>query len=168
MAENSLVWHAPDIAATRFRFRHPLDQDADITMFPLAHAAGLARASVTLAHLSPGQTSFPKHRHYHEEEWVYIISGTGRLEMDNDTHVMHEGSFAAFPAGGPAHKLTNDGDVQLVYLMGGDRQEVEIVDFTDAGKRMTRVGEGPTMTAEMAPIEQFASFDFMSRADEDG
>ncbi|MEL6840162.1 MAG: cupin domain-containing protein [Pseudomonadota bacterium] len=167
MAENRLVWDADAIAETRFRFRHPLDQNADVTMFPMAHAAGLSTTSVSLVHMEPGHTSFPKHRHHSESEWLYVISGTGTLSMDDETYDLHPGSFAAFPAGGPAHKFVNSGNERLVYLMGGDRKSIEIVDFTEADQRMTRIGGGTDMIADMAPINQFAPFDFMARVDED-
>jgi uncharacterized cupin superfamily protein len=45
-----------------------------------------------------------------------------------------------FPTPAIAHHLTNPFDEDLVYLMGGESNHVEIADFPDIGKRMVRRG----------------------------
>ncbi len=167
MAEGKLVLKAAEIAAMPFDFRHPLDDNAEIRLFALSHITGLTKTGVSLAHLAPGRCSYPKHRHHAEDEWIYIISGTATLEMDDETHTLDPGDFAAFPAGGPAHKLTNTGDETLVYLMGGDRSMLEVADFPEQGKRLTFRGKGPETQAELSDLDAHAPFDFFARGSDD-
>jgi uncharacterized cupin superfamily protein len=46
----------------------------------------------------------------------------------------------AFPTPSVPHHLKNPFDEELVYLMGGENQEIEIADFPRLGKRMVRSG----------------------------
>ena len=163
MGERKLIWSADEIPALCFPFLHPLDEATEVTMFPFVDAVGLKRISVTPARPESGKVSVPEHRHHHENDRIYVVSGTGIREMDNDTHTVEAGSFAAFPAGRPANKLTNTRDKQFVYLMGGDRQEVEIIYFRHAGHRMTRAADRTDMKTEVAAADSFKSFDFMAR-----
>jgi uncharacterized cupin superfamily protein len=151
------VWSAGEIAARPFAFTHPFRDNARVTMFPLSRLGGLARAGVTLARLDPGRDSFPMHRHHAEEEWVYILEGRAELRVGETTHDLGPGAFAAFPAGGPAHRLTNPGPDVLVYLMGGENLPVEIVDFTEEGRLILRSG-GAMQEAEAAAVAPFDPF----------
>ncbi len=160
MADAPLIQRAKDIAAQPFDFRHPLDENAEIRLFPLSYASPLKRTGVTLAHLPPGRCSYPLHSHHAEEEWIYILSGDAALQLDDDGAAIGAGDFAAFPAGGPAHKLTNTGTETLVYLMGGDKRDTEIVDFPEQNVRITRTGD----RVESAPLDGFAPFDFFARS----
>ncbi len=168
MADAPLVLRADEIARAPFDFRHPLDAAAEIRLFGLGRMAGLKKSGVSLAHLDPGRTSFPLHRHHAEEEWIFVLSGTGTLTLDESETPLHPGDFAAFPASGPAHKLVNSGEETLIYLMGGSVAEVEVVDFPEAGLRLTRRGAGPDMVAETAPADGFEPFDFLARSRRDG
>jgi uncharacterized cupin superfamily protein len=46
-----------------------------------------------------------------------------------------------FPTPSVAHHLKNPFDEDLVYIMGGERREVEIADFPRLEKRMFRNGQ---------------------------
>jgi len=163
VADAPLIQRAADIAAHPFVFRHPLDRNAEVTLFPLSHVSPLGRTGVTLAHLAPGRSSYPQHRHMTEEEWIYLLSGTATLRLDDADVPLGAGDFAAFPAGGPAHKLTNSGTDTLVYLMGGEKTGSDVVDFPEQGKRLTFAGQ----RAELAALDAYAPFDFFARASDD-
>lgn len=167
MADAPLVLAASRISEMPFDFRHPLDENAELRIFALSRATGLSNTSVSLAHLAPGKCSYPKHRHYADDEWIYIIEGSAALEMDDDEHLLGPGDFAAFPAGGPAHKLTNRGQDALVYLMGGARSALEVADFPEQGKRLTISGSGEETRAEISSLDGQAPFDFLAKAGND-
>ncbi len=167
MAERKLVLRAEEIAAMPFDFRHPLDTDAEVRLFPMSHATDLTTTSVSLAHLAPGHCSYPKHRHHAEDEWIYILTGTATLEMDDETHVLGTGDFAAFPAGGPAHKLTNTSHRMMTYLMGGSRSLLEVADFPEQGKRLTIRGKGRDTQADLSDLDQQEPFDYFARMKDD-
>ncbi|MDJ0630295.1 MAG: cupin domain-containing protein [Rhodobacter sp.] len=167
MADTPLVLKAAQIAAAPFDFRHPLDDNAEIRLFALSRITGLSNTSVSLAHIAPGRCSYPKHRHHAADEWIYLLSGTATLDMDGEVHSLGPGDFAAFPAGGPAHKLTNTGSETLVYLMGGNRAALEVADFPEQGQRLTIGNSGPMPQAELSPLDAHAAFDYFSRDKDD-
>ena len=120
---------------------HPWNSNSEMTGIQLGRLAGLERTGVNLARLAPGRESFVYHAHDCEEEWVYIIKGTGTLEMDGVEHSMKPGDFAGFPAPSIAHQLRNTGHEDLVYLMGGEHRQVDVARFPKHRKRMVRVGD---------------------------
>ena len=168
MAERKLIFRAAEIAAQPFDFAHPLDANAEIRLFSLSHAAGLKKTGVSLGHLAPGKSSFPMHRHFVQDEWIYILSGTATLRLDDTDNAIGPGDFAVFPAGGPAHKLTNTGAQTLIYLMGGDKSAVEVADFPEIGKRLTFVGDGLDTRVDMVPLDSLAPVDMFAGVKSDG
>ena len=52
--------------------------------------------------LPPGKDSFAYHAHLIEEEWVYIISGTGVAEIDGEETTVGPGDFMGFATPGVA------------------------------------------------------------------
>ncbi len=119
----------------------------------LGRATGLKRTGVSLARVPPGKESFVYHAHQVEEEWVYILSGEATVEIDGTENVLRAGDFAGFPPS-TAHHLRNTGSVDVVYLMGGDDREVEIVDFPRLGRRMIRRGA----TVEIVDLSDLRPF----------
>jgi len=127
--------------ATSFRFRHPLGGGgSEIEMTVLGRPAGLKRIGVNFARVPPGKEAFVYHRHHAEEEWVFILEGRAVSDIENKTEEVGPGDFIAYPAG-VAHNLKNIGESDLVYLMGGEQQTVEIADFPRHGKRILRDGD---------------------------
>lgn len=159
--EAKLVWTAEELAATTFRFLHPLDDGAEAMLTPLSRIAGLQRAGVNLVRIPPRRRAFPVHRHAVEEEWVFVLSGTAEVRLDGARHRLGAGGFVAFPPGGPAHAVENAAaDEDLLCLTGGECAPADIVDFPDAGRRLAR-GRG---RPEVAPSAAFEPFDFFARS----
>lgn len=73
-----------------------------------------ARTSLAEATLYPGCHT-ERHRHPKTEEIYYILSGTGRMEVDGETEPLHPGDAVLLPPGA-AHQAWNTGDVPLVIL----------------------------------------------------
>jgi uncharacterized cupin superfamily protein len=130
---------ADDIRRREASFSHPWNPDSEITGTMLARAAGLKRVGVSIARLRPGKESFIYHVHHREEEWIYVLSGRGVVEIDNREFEIGSGDFVAFPTG-VAHHLRNAFEEELVYLMGGENLDFEVADFPRLGKRMVRRG----------------------------
>ena len=61
-----------------------------------------------------------------------------------------------FPAGSPAHSLTNTGDTPLTYLMGGERNAVDVVHYPDLNrvmmKRPDQNGETERLWADLPNV----------------
>lgn len=140
-APNLNLLRAPDIERHVQTFSHPWNPRSEITGAMLGRMTGLGRTGVSLARLAPGKESFVYHAHQLEEEWIYILSGSGTALIDGRAHAVGPGDFMGFPTPSVAHHLVNSGREVLVYLMGGENREVEISDFPGLGKRMVRVRE---------------------------
>jgi uncharacterized cupin superfamily protein len=158
--DRKLVWTAEELAATSFRFCHPLDDGAEAVLTPISRIARLERAGVNLVRVPPGRRAFPVHRHHVEEEWVFILSGTAEITLDAAHHRLGPGAFVAFPPGGPAHAVANpSAEDDLVCLAGGENAPGEIVDFPHAGQRIVRGRD----LFEIAAADSFGPFDYFSR-----
>ena len=129
---------AAEIAENQFSFSHPLNPNSLITGTQLGKLTGLKRTGVNLAKIPPGKESFIYHSHHREEEWLYIISGKGIAEIDDEEFEVNAGDFMGFPTPSVAHHLLNPYEEDLIYLMGGENLDVEIADFPRLGKRMIR------------------------------
>jgi uncharacterized cupin superfamily protein len=126
-------------------FRHPLDPSAEIRGVPLSRKAGLERLGLNLVRLPPGKDSFPLHAHACEEEFVFVLAGRGLLRLGDERFELAHGDFVGFPAGGPPHHIHNPYEEDLVYLAGGERRDVDVIDFPGAERRLVRVGRDSTV-----------------------
>ena len=132
---------AADGAAKMQRHAHPWNPRSEMTGVMLARLAGLKRTGVSLARIPPGKESFVYHAHEREEEWLYILSGSGTAEIDGGDYAVGPGDFMGFPTPSVAHHLRNTGNEDLVYLMGGENRDVEIATFPRLGRKMVRSGD---------------------------
>jgi uncharacterized cupin superfamily protein len=96
---------------------------------------GLSRIGVHLVRLAPGHDSTQHHYHDADEDFIYVLSGQGIARIGEAEYLVGPGDFMGFPAQalsgtpGPAHSLTNPFEVDLVYLMGGERNPVDAVHY---------------------------------------
>jgi uncharacterized cupin superfamily protein len=129
---------AAEIRAAEAKFSHPWNPQSCVIGSRLGLTTGLQRTGVNITRIPPGKESFVYHRHYAEEEWVYIISGRGVAEIDGKEYEVGAGDFMGFPTPSVAHHLRNPFAEDLVYLMGGENRDLEVADFPKLGKRMFR------------------------------
>jgi uncharacterized cupin superfamily protein len=129
---------AHEIADNQVSFSHPWNSNSLITGSQISRLTGLKRTAVSLAKIPPGKESFIYHLHHREEEWIYILSGKGIAEIDEQEYEVSIGDFMGFPTPSVAHHLRNPYNEDLVYLMGGENLDVEIVEFPHQQKLMLR------------------------------
>ncbi len=115
---------------------HPLNPNSEIRGVSLSEQVGMQRLGFHLVHIPPGKESFIYHSHQFEEEFIYILSGRGIAEIDGEEFEVGAGDFMGFPTPSVAHHLCNPFNEDLVYLMGGERREMEIADFPGLKKRL--------------------------------
>ena len=132
---------AADAAAKMGTHSHPWNPKSEMRGVQLAKLTGLVRTGVSLASIPPGKESFVYHSHAREEEWLYILSGTGTAEIDGADYAVGPGDFMGFKTPSVAHHLRNTGGEPLVYLMGGEKRDSEVATFPLLGKKMVRVGD---------------------------
>ncbi len=158
---------AASIFEKRRWFSQRLNPSSRFRAFSLAEAAGLERVGVSVAWLAPGKESFAFHAHRYEEEWLYILEGSGLSIMGDEEAPIAAGDFIAFPAPSVAHVLRNTGSGDLVYLMGGENLPVEVIEYPRLGKTymlLSRRASGKPRT-EFYELGQ-AEFPFGPAADE--
>ena len=97
----------------------------------------MARVQLSLARVPPGRESFIPHAHSVQEEFVFILEGEGTAQIGDEMIAVGPGDYMGFPTDGVIHNLTNTGDVDLVYLMGGERTATEVSAFPSIGKLLT-------------------------------
>ncbi|MEM1275363.1 MAG: cupin domain-containing protein [Pseudomonadota bacterium] len=153
MTASDLIVTAKTIAEGGFGFRHPLDQSKGCTLSPISRMVGMTACAVNLVRIAPGEQAFPLHVHHGEEEWTYVVSGTGEVILDQARHAMRTGDFVAFPPKGPAHAMVNTGSEDLVCLMGSDLTPTDVIDAPELGQRIIRYAD----RYEAAPMEAFTS-----------
>lgn len=151
---NLYLLRAADIAARSQSFSHPWNPQSEVTGYQLAKSTGLRRTGVNLTRIAPGKESFVYHAHWQEEEWIYILAGRGIAHIDGIDYEVGSGDFMAFPTPGVAHHLRNPFDTELVYLVGGESRDVDVIDFPDLGKRMFRHPKGVEVT-DLAAVRPF-------------
>lgn len=144
-SEHPCLFRADRIEEQQSCSSHPWNPKSEIHGTHLSRLAGLERTGVSLVSIPPGRESFIYHAHHLEEEWIYILSGTGVADIDDQSFEVGAGDFMAFPTPSIAHHLRNDGKSDLVYLMGGENRDCEIADFPGLGKRMVRIADDLTV-----------------------
>jgi uncharacterized cupin superfamily protein len=135
MTTHKTLWKADEIRSHARAFTQRLNPNSTFVGTRLSRLAGMQRAHVSLARIPPGRDSFAYHAHMLEEEWIYILSGRGIAEIDGVEHEVGPGDFMGFPTPSVAHLLKNRGSDELVYLMGGEDQPVDVLDYPHLGKR---------------------------------
>ena len=140
---------------------HPWNPNSSFTGTRLASLTGLSRAGVSLMRVPAGKESFIYHAQRREEEWIYMISGRGLAEIEDEEFEVGPGDFMGFPTG-VAHHLRNPYEEELVYLVGGENVDLEVADFPRLGRRMIRHGEN----VEVYRVSDDEGFGPLQRYDE--
>ena len=135
------IVRAADIAAHSQEFSHPWNPNSQMHGTQLALSVGLKRTGVNFIRVPAGKESYIYHSHHNEEEWIYVLSGKAIALIDDVEYEVDAGDFIGFPAPSVAHHMRNPGPAELVYLVGGENRDTEVVDFPTLGKRMERRGK---------------------------
>lgn len=127
-----LDWRSLDHGNTRFR-RKKLGDSTDGE-----------KLACSLYELPPGSRSWPYHYHTTNEEAMYVLAGTGTLRLADDTVAITEGDYVAFPANEHGtHRVINDSDEPLTYLMISTMEEPDVIVYPDSEKIGVFAGSPP-------------------------
>ncbi|UPM43381.1 cupin domain-containing protein [Halocatena salina] len=98
----------------------------------------------SLYELPSGMRSWPYHYHTANEEALYVLAGEGLLVASDGEKPLAAGDFVAFPAderGG--HRIINDSDEPLRYLLLSTMNEPDITIYPEMEKFGVYVGSPP-------------------------
>lgn len=117
---------------------HFLNPNAQCINKSLSDVAGITGFGFHIVEVQPGHASTELHFHCNEDECVYVLSGEGEATTGDETAQVTAGDFLGYRKGGLAHSIRNVGAEILRYIVVGERNESDVVDFPAKDKRMFR------------------------------
>ncbi|KIY52432.1 hypothetical protein FISHEDRAFT_69851 [Fistulina hepatica ATCC 64428] len=120
---------------------HPVNESNERWTTSLGDAVGLNGLGIHYCRLPSHTQSTTVHHHSQDEEWLYILSGTGKLILYDGERVEEKavsaGDFMGFKAGPEgartAHALQSV-DSEVRYLCGGTRRSMDMTIYPLEGK----------------------------------
>lgn len=129
---SELEWDETEHGETAFR-RKRLGQ----------HVPG-SEIGCSLYELSPGAKAWPYHYHTGNTEAIYVLAGRGTLRWDGAEYDLAAGDYTAFPPGDAgAHRVINDSDEALRYLMLSTMADPDVTVYPDSEKIGVFAGSPP-------------------------
>lgn len=117
---------------------HFLNDKARRVEKSLGAMTGLSEIDFCVIEVEPGDETTEHHKHYHEEECLYVLEGTGTARIGAESHEVTSGDFVGFRKGGLAHSLKNTGDTTLKCIIVSQRKHHDVSDYPRRGKRLFR------------------------------
>ena len=135
------IYHlsADDIAKVAAKTKtHFLNETACRREKSLASMTGLDEIDFCVVEVDPGNETTEHHKHYHEEECVFILEGEGTARIGAESRQVRPGDFIGFRKGGLAHSLKNTGSSVLRCIIVSQRKNHDVSDYPRKGKRLFR------------------------------
>ncbi|WP_420426814.1 cupin domain-containing protein [Algiphilus sp.] len=117
---------------------HFLNDNARRINKSLGDLTGLKGFGFHLIEIEPGHESTEFHKHYHEDECVYILEGTAEAFIGDQKFSVKAGDFLGYRAGGDAHTLYNNSSSILRCIVVGQRLDHDVGDYPKLNKRIYR------------------------------
>ena len=117
---------------------HFLNDNAQRVNKSLGDLTGLTGFGFHIIEIRPGHESTELHKHYHEDECVYILEGEAEAVIGYTVYPVKTGDFIGYRAGGEAHTLINNRDSPLKCIVVGQRLDHDVADYTKLQKRIFR------------------------------
>ncbi|QZP36640.1 cupin domain-containing protein [Halobaculum magnesiiphilum] len=110
----------------------------------LAAGGGGDDLGCSLYELPAGKRAWPFHYHAGNAEALYVLSGEGTLRHADGTTPLRSGDYVALPSGEDgAHRVINDSDGALRYLMVSTMRDPEVLVYPDSDKVGAMAGAAP-------------------------
>lgn len=155
MSDDRYLIPAAEIAAMPgLQKTHFLNPNARRINKSLGDLTGLTGLGFHLIEIAPGHDSTEHHRHHHEDECVFILSGTGTAMIGDDSHAIGPGDFIGYRKGGLAHSIRNTGDTALRCIVIGERLAHDVGDYPRLGKRIYRNAGLPWALVDQDAIDE--------------
>lgn len=108
---------------------------------------GLTDFGVNIVELAPGAWSAQRHWHSHEDEFVYVLSGTPSLINDEGETVLSAGMCAGFKAeDSNGHHIVNNSQEPATYLEIGSRKAEDDGHYPDIDLEILKRAKGGVFT----------------------
>ncbi|KAI0747227.1 hypothetical protein C8Q80DRAFT_1180184 [Daedaleopsis nitida] len=131
------------------RIDHFIAPDCHRLQARLGNLTGLTRTGVHLYRLPAGTTSMALHWHERVDDWMFILDGgeggkllvwepqgeKSKAEIVPTEVEVKNGDFLGFRAGVERAHALKAGATEMVYLVGGSREPVDVCHYPKEGKR---------------------------------
>ncbi len=117
---------------------HFLNENAQRLNKSLGDLTGLTGIGFHIIEVAPGHDSTEFHKHYHEDECVYILDGEAEATIGDAKYPVKSGDFIGYRAGGEPHQLRNTGSGILRCIVVGQRLAHDVGDYPRQQKRIYR------------------------------
>lgn len=117
---------------------HFLNNNAKRINKSLGDLTGLSGIGFHIIEIEPGFESTEMHRHYHEDECVYILEGEAEATIGDNKFKVKAGDFIGYRAGGEPHTLKNTSSSLLKCIVAGQRLDHDVADYPALNKRIYR------------------------------
>ncbi len=139
MNKDKYIVTADDISEMKGDVRtHFLNAKAHRLEKALGNATGLTEIDFSIIELAPGSESTEHHKHYHEEECIYVLEGTATARIGSESQEIKAGDFVGYRKGGLAHSFKNSGDGPFRCIAISQRKSHDVSDYPRLGKRLFR------------------------------
>ncbi len=133
---------------------HFLNGNAQRINKSLGDLTGLTGFGFHIIEIQPDHESTEFHKHYHEDECVYILEGTAEAQIGEKVYSVKAGDFLGYRAGGEAHVLRNNSDELLKCIVVGQRLEHDVGDYPKLNKRIYRQKNMPWNLVDIEAIAE--------------
>ncbi len=117
---------------------HQFNVDAIRLTRTLGVLAELTDIGIHLIRLQPGNDSTQFHHHDADEEFIYVLEGSAIAWIGDSQFRVDAGDFMGFPTPSPGHSLHNDSEHDLLYLVGGERNQADVVHYPRIRRTMIK------------------------------
>ncbi|MDJ0640864.1 MAG: cupin domain-containing protein [Paracoccaceae bacterium] len=133
---------------------HFLNENARRHEKALSAETGLSELGFTLVVIEPGDESTEHHKHYHEEECLYVLEGQGQARIGAEVHEIRAGDFIGCRKGGLAHSFKNTGKYPLRCIVVSQYKDHDVSDYPRLGKRLFRNKDLTWNMVDLAVIDR--------------
>ena len=123
------------------RPRYTSTEDVAAIVKTPGDVTGLTQMGVHLRAVDPGFAGTNRHFHTVEEEWTYVLAGSGSVRIGPIRTPIRPGNFVGFPPGPRPHHFVADGDEPLILLEGGERRSSEDGGWYPDARKFWRAGK---------------------------
>ena len=132
---------------------HFLNDNARRVNKSLGDLTGLTGFGFHIIEVQPGHESTEFHKHYYEDECVYVLEGSAEAKIGDNIYTVRSGDFIGYRAGGEAHSLKNTSNSLFRCIVVGQRLDHDIGDYPNLNKRIYRQKNMPWNLVDIDDIE---------------
>ncbi|WP_269581414.1 cupin domain-containing protein [Roseibium sp. Sym1] len=155
MPNDTYILTRDDIAAMEGTQKtHFLNPNAQRLNKSLGDATGLTGFGFHLIEVEPGFETTEHHCHYHEDECVFVLSGSATAVIGEEEHEIGPGDFIGYRKSGQPHSIRNTGTEVLRCIVVGERLAHDVADYPRLGKRIHRHAGLPWSLVDRDRIEE--------------